>query len=114
MMPSLPFDVPPAPPVRRHDDTAELLARIARRAGAAFRDAAEARIVSLLAEGPATGEHLTTACREAGIVPPGGMDDRAFGPVYRRLATSGRIRQVGMATRVKGHGSAGARLWALV
>lgn len=109
---SLPFDVLPAPPPRR-DDTAELLARMARRAGAAFRDAAESHILRVLAEGPATGEQLTTACREAGIVPPGGMDDRAFGPVYRRLAQAGRIHQVGVANRAKGHGSAGARVWGL-
>ena len=109
----LPFDAPPQPPVRRHDDTAALLERIERRAGIAFRDAAEAHILTALAQGPATGESLTTACREAGIVPPGGMDDRAFGPVYRRLAQSGRIAQVGTANRAKGHGTGGARVWGL-
>ena len=109
----LPFDAPLAPPVRRDDDTAALLERIERRAGIAFRDAAEAHIVSVLAQGPATGEVLTTSCRDAGIVPPGGMDDRAFGPVYRRLAQSGRICQVGTANRSKGHGTGGARVWGL-
>ena len=108
----LPFDALP-PPVRRRDDTAALLERIERCAGIAFRDAAEARILSLLAQGPATGEVLTTACRDAGIVPPAGMDDRAFGPVYRRLAQSGRICQVGTANRAKGHGTGGARVWGL-
>lgn len=110
--PTLPFDTLPLTAPRR-DDTDVLLERIERRAGEAFRDAAEARILSLLAQGPATGESLTTACREAGIMPPGGMDDRAFGPVYRRLAMAGRIHQVGTANRAKGHGSAGARVWGL-
>lgn len=109
----LPFDVPLAPPLRHHDGTAELLERIERRAGVAFRDAAEGHILAVLAQGPATGESLTTACRDAGIVPPGGMDDRAFGPVYRRLAMSGRIHQVGTANRAKGHGTGGARVWGL-
>lgn len=108
----LPFDALP-PPVRRRDDTDVLLERIERRAGMAFRDAAEGHILTVLAQGPATGESLTTACRDAGIVPPWGMDDRAFGPVYRRLAMAGRIHQVGTANRSKGHGSAGARVWGL-
>ena len=114
MMPAtLPFDaLPPSPP--RRDDTDVRLKRIERRAGIAFRDAAEAHILTVLAQGPATGESLTTACRDAGIVPPAGMDDRAFGPVYRRLAQSGRICQVGTANRAKGHGTGGARVWGLV
>ncbi len=50
-------------------------------------------------------------CKDAGILPPSSMDDRAFGPVYLRLAHSQRIRQCGTATRLKGHGTAGARVW---
>ena len=34
--------------------------------------------------GPTPGETLTDACKVAGIRPPQGMDDRAFGPVYQR------------------------------
>lgn len=111
----LPFDAP-TPVARRRDvDTAyaRILERMTKRAGEAFREAAEAHMLRRLAEGPQTGEQLTDACKRAGIRPPGGMDDRAFGPVYRRLAASGRIAQVGTALRSKGHGSAGARVWGL-
>ena len=111
------FDAPASSPAARRRDVdtayARLLDRMARRAGDAFREAAEAHMLRRLAEGPQTGEQLTDACKSAGIRPPDGMDDRAFGPVYRRLAASGRITQVGTALRAKGHGSAGARVWGL-
>lgn len=82
------------------------------RASADFRERASAFILSYLeANGACSGEVLTDACKAAGIVPPKGMDDRAFGPVYQRLAHSQRIRQCGTATRLKGHGTAGARVW---
>lgn len=117
MQPAL-FDTPrvvareDGPAARRRRETDVLLERIAKRAGAAFRDAAEACMLRQLADGAhLTGEQLTDGCKAAGIVPPGTLDDRAYGPVFRRLAASGRIAQVGTAPRAKGHGSAGGRIW---
>lgn len=99
---------------RRRRETDVLLDRIAQRAGAAFRDAAETCMLRQLADGAhLTGEQLTDGCKAAGIVPPGSLDDRAYGPVVRRLATAKRIVQVGTTTRAKGHGAAGARVWGL-
>lgn len=119
MQPAL-FDTPrivsreDAAAARRRRETDALLERIARRAGAAFRDAAEACMLRQLADGAhLTGEQLTDGCKAAGIVPPGDLDDRAYGPVVRRLASAKRIVQVGTTTRAKGHGSAGARVWGL-
>jgi len=84
------------------------------RLSADFRERASAFILAHLeAHGATSGEALTDACKSAGIRPPQGMDDRAFGPVYQRLAHSQRIRQCGTATRLKGHGTAGARVWDL-
>lgn len=60
--------------------------------------------------GPQTGEQLVDACASAGITP---HDPRAFGPVIGRLARAGAIRSIGVAARRKGHGTAGARVWAL-
>jgi hypothetical protein len=102
------------PPKSSIDPTTALLSRMARRAGEAFREAAAACMVNRLAHGEAlTGEQLTDACKEAGIRPPAHMDDRAFGPVFLVLSKSRRIVQVGTATRTKGHGTSGARLWRL-
>ena len=85
------------------------------RLSADFRDRASTFILAhLAAHGATSGEALTDACKSAGIRPPQGMDDRAFGPVYQRLAHSHRIRQCGTATRLKGHGTAGARVWEIV
>ena len=84
------------------------------RLSADFRERASAFILAHLEQhGATSGEALTDACKSAGIRPPQGMDDRAFGPVYQRLAHSQRIRQCGTATRLKGHGTAGARVWDL-
>lgn len=74
-------------------------------------DAAAARgaILELLADGVArSGEQLVDHCIRRGIVP---HDGRAFGPVLKSLAGGGLIEAVGFVTRVKGHGTAGGRLW---
>lgn len=59
----------------------------------------------------ATGEALTDLCKRDGLVP---HDDRAFGPIYARLAKDGHIRRAGWAPRRKGHGTGGATVWELV
>lgn len=82
------------------------------RASADFRERASVCILAHLEQhGPTSGEVLTDACKAAGIVPPKGMDDRVFGPVYQSLAAHQRIRPRGTATRSKGHGTSGARVW---
>lgn len=121
--PRLPFDVePPAPrPSRargRHqgvraarDAALELVEDHAEQAAPGFAAAAAAFALDYLDEhGPATGETLTNACKAAGIVP---HNDKAFGPVYLRLARARRIVKAGRAPRVKGHLTSGANVWAL-
>jgi hypothetical protein len=76
-----------------------------------FSARASAFVVDYLsAHGAASGEAITNACRAAGIVP---HDDRAFGPVYQRLARSGRILKCGYCPRTKGHGTSGGIVWRL-
>jgi len=65
----------------------------------------------LAANGATSGEALTDACKSAGIRPPQGMDDRAFGPVYQRLAQANQIRVCGSTVRRRGHGTSGGRVW---
>ena len=60
------------------------------------------------------GEQVTMAARAAGITP---KDDRAFGAIYAKAIRQGDIRQgdirvVGACARVRGHGTAGGRLYA--
>lgn len=59
--------------------------------------------------GPVPGESVTLAARADGIRP---HDDRAFGPIYARAIRNGDIRVVGTCPRVRGHGTAGGRLYA--
>lgn len=56
-----------------------------------------------------TGEELTDRMKEAGIVP---HDDRAFGSIFSKAIRDGLLHVVGSATRTKGHGTAGARVYA--
>lgn len=82
------------------------------RLSADFRDRASAFILAhLAANGATSGEALTEACKSAGIRPPQGMDDRAFGPVYQRLAQANQIKVCGSTTRRRGHGTSGGRVW---
>ena len=55
------------------------------------------------------GEDLVNAAKSAGIRPP---DDRAFGAVFYKAIRLGYIEAVGFAPRVKGHGTAGGRIYA--
>lgn len=55
------------------------------------------------------GESATLACCLAGIRP---KDDRSFGPIYAKAIRAGDIRVVGIVARVRGHGSAGGKLYA--
>jgi hypothetical protein len=72
-------------------------------------DAARAAVLELLADGRArSGEEITDHCERLGLVP---HDARAFGSVIGGLSRRGLIEAVGFATRRKGHGTAGARVW---
>ena len=85
------------------------------RLSADFRERASAYILAYLeAHGPTSGEELTDNCKQAAIIPPQGMDDRAFGPVYQRLAQANQIRVCGSTTRRRGHGTSGGRVWSRV
>ncbi len=88
----------------------EAMERVEENAGPSFKERAQAFVLDFLGHGPATGETISDACKEAGIIP---HDDRAFGPVYMGLARAGRIRKAGHAVRRKGHGTSGGNVWAL-
>lgn len=60
--------------------------------------------------GPTSGEILTLECKKAGIIP---HDDRAFGPVYYRLAKANQIERVGTCIRKRGHGTRGGSIWGI-
>jgi hypothetical protein len=78
---------------------------------APFSERAEAFVLNYLRNhGDTAGEVITDACKAAGIRP---HDDRAFGPVYMRLARRGEIRKVGTCARHKGHLTAGGNVWGL-
>lgn len=55
------------------------------------------------------GEDLVNEMKVAGIRPP---DDRAFGPVFLRAIRAEVLEPVGFVPRVKGHGTAGGRVYA--
>ena len=74
-------------------------------------DACAFVLAYLTAHGPTPGETLTDACKASGLKP---ADDRAFGPVYQRLAQANQIRVCGSTTRRRGHGTSGGRVWILV
>lgn len=77
-----------------------------------FSDEAATFVVHhLRANGPTSSEQLSIACKDAGIVP---HDDRAFGSVYKTLATRGVITKVGTVRRERGHGTSGGTVWGLV
>jgi hypothetical protein len=83
----------------------------AERTDPGFSERAKAFVLSYLqAHGVSSGELITDAAKLAGIRPP---DDRAFGAVYGALSRTGRIVCAGYCARVKGHGTAGGRLWRL-
>jgi len=63
----------------------------------------------LMMHGPTSSEDLNEACCESGIEP---HDDRAFGPVYRRLIRLDLIYRVGGCSRRRGHGTSGGNIWA--
>ena len=54
------------------------------------------------------GEDIVNGAKVAGIRP---HDDRAFGAVFQKAIREGLIVPVGYAPRVKGHGTAGGRVY---
>lgn len=85
--------------------------RVEKKAGLQFRIDAGAFVLRYLRlHGESSGEDITDACKEAGIVP---HNDRAFGPVYMALSRQGIIEKCGTAARRKGHGTSGATIWRL-
>jgi len=82
---------------------------VAENAGEEFRDNAKNFVIDYLSKyGPASGETITDACKEAGIVP---HSDRAFGPVIMSLQRKGLIEKCGTVARRKGHGAPGGCVW---
>lgn len=76
-----------------------------------FGTRAYAFIVSYIRDhGPVAGEAVTLAARCAGIKPA--KDDRAFGAVYAKALRNNDIRVVDSTNRVRGHGSAGGKVYA--
>lgn len=62
----------------------------------------------LVRHGQQPGEALVNAAKAHGYRP---HDDRAFGSVFATLVKRGLIRHMGYCERVKGHGTAGGRIW---
>lgn len=67
-------------------------------------------LTHLRRNGSTSGEDLTDSMIQAGIRPPTG-DDRNFGSVYRVMHREDLIEEYGVATRRKGNGTLGARIW---
>lgn len=85
---------------------------VARNAGNAFLAKAMQFTLGYLSEHQSqSGEAITLACKDAGIIP---HDDRAFGAVYARLAKLGQIEKCGFAQRKRGHLTSGGNIWRLV
>lgn len=59
-----------------------------------------------------SGEDLTDAMVEAGIVPPGG-DGRSFGPIFQAMSKKKLIEVYGVGYRRKGNHTLGAAIWRL-
>ena len=76
-----------------------------------FGTRAYAFIVDYIREhGPIPGEAVTLAARCAGIKPA--KDDRAFGAIYAKALRNEEIKVVDSTFRVRGHGSAGGKVYA--
>lgn len=89
----------------------EALATVERNAGPTFtKRAAEFVVQYLTTHESASGEELTDAAKDAGIIP---HSDKAFGAVYMSLSKQGVIEKCGFAQRLKGHRCSGANLWRL-
>lgn len=104
----------PQPKRRKHTPAEErdrVLAQLEQQAGQQFMAKACAFVLAYLEQhGDSSGELLTSALVEAGIVPVKG-DTRAYGPVYGVLARKREIECVGFVKRVHGNLTAGGRLW---
>ena len=76
-----------------------------------FGEQAFAFIVEYIkVHGPISGELVTNAAKVYGIRP---ADDRSFGSIYARALRENKIQVVGTTNRIKGHGTAGARVYAV-
>lgn len=84
---------------------------VAANAGSVFLARAMQFTLGYLSEHPsASGEEITFACKDAGIIP---HDDRSFGAVYRRLSKFGQIEKCGFTPRKRGHLTSGGNVWRL-
>jgi len=90
-----------------------ILSSVEKTAGSEFAMRAERFILRQLQSGVRlSAEEIVLTCREFGIIPP--TDDRAFDPVFIRLAKAGKIEKCGAVPRTKGHGTSGGNLWKMV
>jgi hypothetical protein len=97
--------------VARRDVALDRVERNAEEFFAEFTRKAQGFVLEYLRrKGDASGEAITNACRQAGIVP---HDDRAFGPVYLALSRARKIEKAGFCARTKGHGTSGGIVWRL-
>jgi hypothetical protein len=109
MFDSAPTSLTNAEQARQERD--RVLAQLEQQAGQQFMAKACAFVLAYLEQhGDTSGELLTSALVEAGIVPVKG-DTRAYGAIYRALSQRGQITCVGFVNRVKGNLTAGGRLW---
>lgn len=97
--------------LQARDEGMENVTLCAERNDPGFTDRACEFILQYLAvSGPSSGEQITNACKDAGIVP---HDDRAFGPVYCLLSRAKSIVKTGTCKRARGHATSGGNIWDL-
>lgn len=86
------------------------IATVAANAGGDFAERARAFVLEYLRGREATGEDVTDAGTEAGIVAPNGP--KAWGPVIQSLSRAGLIVKAGFGgPRRKGHASGVCIMW---
>lgn len=80
--------------------------------GAEFGRRARAFIIEhLRVHGPAPGEEIVIACKNAGIIPA--RDDRSFGGAFLSLSKKHIIYKAGSCKRLRGHATQGGIIWSL-
>ena len=90
----------------------QALSRVARVVSREFLDDGARFVLSYLsAHGPTAGEVLTAEGERIGGLRP--SDGRHWGLVFRRLSVRSEIVCVCYVPRLRGHGTAGGRVWAL-
>ena len=105
------FNQPPLELARKKRDTILIQQEV--KNGNGFGMRMREFIASYLKEhGPSSGEAITNAAKEAGVVPPSG-EDRAYGGSFLSLSKRKVIVKAGYCQRAKGNSCNGGVVWRL-